>query len=150
MIVFRNVALPPLTDFEATAPDGAVIGIVGEDRSGKSALLRLAAGLEKPARGTVETGTPRRYFGPGDALNFAPAAVLLLDQTLARHDALVRERAVVALDRLRRAGTTMLVVSHDEELVNRLADEVWWLQEGRLAARGAPEEVLGGYRKHIA
>jgi lipopolysaccharide transport system ATP-binding protein len=83
-------------------------------------------------------------------LNFAPAAVLLLDQALAGHDALVRERAVVALDRLRRTGTTTLVVSHDEELVRRLADEVWWLHDGRLAGRGAPEEVLEAYRKHIA
>ena len=150
MIAFRKLVFPPLADFEASAPDGAVIAVIGEDRSGKSALLRLAAGLEKPAGGTVEAPASRRYLGPADALNLAPAAVLLLDQTLAGHDALVRERAVVALDRLRRAGTTTLVVSHDEELVRRLADEVWWLHAGRLAARGAPEEVLAGYRKHIA
>lgn len=150
MIAFRKIVFPPLAGLEASAPDGAVIGIIGEDRSGKSALLRLAAGLEKPAGGAVEAPASRRYLGPGDALNFAPAAVLLLDQTLAGHDALVCERAVVALDRLRRAGTTTLVVSHDEELVRRLADEVWWLHEGRLAARGAPDEVLAGYRKHIA
>ena len=93
---------------------------------------------------------PRQLLGPGDALNFAPVPLLLLDQTLAGHDLLVRERAVVALDRLRRSGTTTLVVSHDEDLLRRLADEVWWLQEGKLAARGAPDEVLGAYRKHIA
>ena len=150
MIVFRQVALPPLADFNAAAPDSAVIGIIGENRSGKSALLRLAAGLDRPAQGTVEAPDSRRLLAPGDALNFAPAAVLLLDQTLAVHDALVRERAMVALERLRRAGTTTLVVSHDEELLRRLADEVWWLHEGRLAGRGAPEEVLSGYRKHIA
>jgi len=150
MIVFRRIVAPPLAQFDASAPDGAVIGIVGEDRSGKSALLRLAAALENPADGSVEAPSPRRYLGPGDALNFAPAAVLLLDQALAGHDALVRERAVVALDRLRSTGTTTLVVSHDEELVRRLADEVWWLHDGRLAGRGAPEEVLEAYRKHIA
>ena len=150
MIVFRKIVAPPLADFEASAPDGAVIAVVGEDRSGKSALLRLAAGLEQPAGGAIEAPASRRYLGPNDALNFAPAALLLLDQTLAAHDALVRERAVVALDRLRRSGATILLVSHDEELVRRLADEVWWLNQGRLAGRGAPEEVLAAYRKHIA
>ena len=32
------------------APDGAVVGIIGENGSGKSRLLRLAAGLESPRR----------------------------------------------------------------------------------------------------
>ena len=139
-----------MTDLDAAAPDGAVIGILGEDRSGKSALLRLAAGLETPRIGQVMAPAPRRLLGPGDALNFAPVPLLLLDQTLAGHDLLVRERAVVALDRLRRSGTTTLVVSHEEDLLRRLADEIWWLQQGKLAARGAPDEVLSAYRKHIA
>ncbi len=62
----------------------------------------------------------------------------------------MRERAAVALDRIRRAGATTLVVSHDEDLIRRLADEVWWLHQGKLAGRGDPEEVMAAYRKHIA
>src|SRR5262245_34845138 len=124
-IAFRQIVLPPLDGVDAEAPDGAVIGIIGEDRSGKSALLRLAAGLDKPTSGEVIAPSPRRLLGPADALNLAPVAVLLLDHTLARHDLLVRERAAVGLDRLRRAGTTTLVVSHEEDLLRRLADEIW-------------------------
>ena len=45
---------------------------------------------------------------------------------------------------------TILLVSHDEELLSRLADEIWWLHEGRLAGRGDPAETLAGYRRHIA
>ena len=149
-ISFRQVVFQPLREFDAAAPDGAVIGVVGEDHSGKSALLRLAAGMENPAAGKVEAPASRRLIGPGDALNLAPVALLLLDQTLARHDLLVRERVVVALDRLRRTGTTTLVVSHEEDLLRRLCDEIWWLRDGKLVARGAPEEVLGAYRKHLA
>src|SRR5437868_14795159 len=110
-IGFRKVVFPPFDGLDVAAPDGAVIGILGEDRSGKSALLRLAAGVETPVSGEVVAPSPCRLLGPGDALNFAPAPLLLLDQTLAGHDLLVRERAVVALDRLRRPGTTTLVVS---------------------------------------
>ena len=62
----------------------------------------------------------------------------------------MRERAAVALDRIRRAGATTLLVSHEEELIRRLADEVWWLHQGKLAGRGDPEEVLAAYRKHVA
>src|SRR6185437_5611083 len=61
---------------------------------------------------------------------------LLIEHTFARQDAAARERAAIALDRLRRAGATVLVVSHEEELLHRLCDEIWWLRDGKLARRG--------------
>ena len=149
-LAFHAVSSSPLRDFFAAAPDGVVIGVVGENGSGKGKLLRLAAGLEKPSSGSVTVSGAAKLLGPGDALNLAPAPVLLIDQTFAQQDALMRERAAIALDRLRRSGSTVLLVSHEEELVRRLADEVWWLHEGRLAGRGDPEEMLAAYRKHIA
>lgn len=149
-IVFRQVDYGPLARLDAAAPDGAVIGVIGENGSGKSILLRLAAGLLKPASGTVEGGAPRRLLGPDDALDFSPAAVLAMEHALARHDALVRQHAAVALERLRRAGATVLLVSHEEELLLQMADEVWWLDRGRLAGRGDPSVMLRAYAGHIA
>jgi ABC-type methionine transport system ATPase subunit len=149
-LAFRRVSSGPLQDFDAAAPDGVVVGIIGENGSGTEHLLRLAAGLEKPASGSVDASAPARFLGPDDALSLAPAAVLSIDQTFARHDALVRERAAMALDRMRRGGATILLASHEEELLRRLADEIWWLHEGKLAGRGDPEDILGAYRKHIA
>jgi lipopolysaccharide transport system ATP-binding protein len=153
-IVFRQVICAPLAGLDATAPDAAVIGVVGENGSGKSALLRLAAGLAKPASGAVEAGHPRRFLGPDlppeAALDLSPVAVLALEHTFARRDALERQRAAVALDRLRRAGSTVLLVSHEEDLLLALADEVWWLDRGKLAGRGDPAETLRAYSAHIA
>jgi lipopolysaccharide transport system ATP-binding protein len=149
-LVFRHVSSTPLEDFDAAAPDGAVIGVVGENGAGKSVLARLAGGVEQPMAGVVDTPGGSRLLGPDDALNLAPAPVVAIDHTFARHDLLVRERAAMAIDRLRQAGSTILVVSHEEDLLRRLADEVWWLAEGKLAARGDPEEILCAYRRHIA
>jgi lipopolysaccharide transport system ATP-binding protein len=149
-LVFRRVTCAPLRDFEAAAPDGVVIGIIGENGSGKTRLLRLAAGLERPESGVVEAPAAVRLLGPDDPLTLAPAGLLLIDQTFSRQDPLVRERAAVALDRLRGAGVTTLVASHEEELLRRLADEIWWLHQGRLAGRGDPDQVLAAYRAHIA
>jgi lipopolysaccharide transport system ATP-binding protein len=56
----------------------------------------------------------------------------------------------MALDRMRRGGTTILLASHEEALLRRFADEIWWLHGGKLAGRGDPEEILGAYRRHIA
>jgi lipopolysaccharide transport system ATP-binding protein len=149
-LAFRRVTSAPLQEFDAAAPDGVVIGIVGEEGSGKSRLLRLAAGIERPVSGTVEVSGAAKLLGPDDALNLEPAPVLLIDQTFGRHDALARERAAIALDRARRAGSTTLLVSHEEDLLGRLADEVWWLHQGKLAGRGDPGPMLAAYRRHIA
>ena len=149
-ISFRNMYAAPLSGFDATAPDGSAIGIVGENGSGKTRLLRLAAGLEQPATGSVEGPASARLLGPLDALNLAPASLLAIDGTLAQHDALVRERAAIAIDRMRRNGSIILLVSHDEELLARLSDEIWWLDKGRLAGRGDPAVTLAQYRRHIA
>jgi energy-coupling factor transporter ATP-binding protein EcfA2 len=134
---------------DAIAPDGAAIGIIGEDGAGTSTLLRLAAGLEQPQGGSVAVGAKHRFLGPTDPLNFAPVDTLLLDHALAFHDRLVRTRAVMALDRLRQSGTTILFTSHEEDLLLELADEIWWLREGRLIGRGDPGEALDAYRTHI-
>src|SRR5580658_7787586 len=149
-IAFRHAACPPLIDIDAVAPDGSVIGIVGENGSGKTRLLRLAAGIDRAVSGSVECSGAARLLGPLDAMNLAPSPILLIDQTLAQHDWVVRERSAVALDRMRRNGSTILLVSHEEDLLRLLANEIWWLRDGRLAGRGDPEEILTAYRQHIA
>ncbi len=149
-VVFREASYPPLEELTATAPNGAVIGVVGEDGSGKTALLRLAAGAGKPLTGEVSVTEPGRFLGPGDALNLAPAGTLAIDHTLARCDALVRARALISLERLRREGGTVFLSSHDPQLLREFCDEIWWLQEGRIASQGDPAEVLENYQRHIA
>jgi lipopolysaccharide transport system ATP-binding protein len=149
-VEFRKVSCPPISIIDVTAPDGVAIGVIGEDGAGTSTLLRLAAGLEPPRAGAIAVGTRRRFLGPADPLNFSPVDTLLLDHTLAFHDRLVRARAITAIDRMRHAGTTILFTSHEEELLLELADEIWWLGQGRLIGRGDPAEALDAYRNHMA
>ena len=84
----------------------------------------------RPVRRSRHPGLWRRhggrYLGPTDALDFRPP-VLLIEHTFARHDSLVRGQAAVELDRLRRGGSTVLLVSHEEDLLRELCDEIWWL-----------------------
>lgn len=149
-IEFRNVSAAPLTDFTAVAPAGVIIGVIGEKNSGVTELLKLAGGLAQPQDGQIIAPPERRYVALGEALNLAPAAVLAIDQALATQDALVRARTLTALDRLRRAGTTVLLASHEERLLKVLCDEIWWLEAGELAAKGDPKETLVRYRRAVA
>lgn len=149
-LAFHRVTAVPLIDFDAVAPDGFVIGIIGENGSGKGKLLRLAAGLDQPQSGSVEASGPARLLGRLDPLSLSPAPIILIEHTFAYHDQLVRNRAALALHRFRRSGATTLLVSHEEDLLLHLADEIWWLREGRLAGQGDPNEMLSAYRKHLA
>lgn len=149
-IEFLQVAFPPLENLSVAAPDGAVIGIVGEDGSGTRSLLRLAAGLERSASGEVRVRGTARLLGPCDAWEPGTADALLLDHALAERDALVRARAAIDIERLRRSGGTVLIVSHEDALLHELCDEIWWLHGGRLAAKGDPGETLDRYQRHIA
>ena len=149
-VEFHAVTHPPLVEFTATAPEGAVVGLIGEDAAGSRALLRLAAGIERPAKGEVRGPSSRRYVGPLDSLNLGPVQVLALDHALACHDALVRARAAIGLERLRRSGASIFLASHEEELLAALSDEIWWIHEGGLAARGDPRETLAAWRRHVA
>lgn len=102
-------------------------------------LLQLAA----------EQGSAR-YLGPADPLNLQPAPGLAIDHTLSLLDAFTRGQVLSFLHRLRRQGAVILLASHDLSLLQEVADEIWWLHEGTLRAKGDPREVCGLYRRHIA
>ena len=149
-IEFRNVKLGDLDGFSAAAPAGAIIGVIGDKGSGAEELIELAGGAAEPESGTVNASGERRLFRLGEPLSLAPADVIALDHALATQDALVRVRAIVALDRLRRHGSTIFLVSHELQLLEQVCDEVWWVEKGRIASKGDPRETLDRYRRHIA
>jgi len=149
-IEFRNVSAGPLKGLTASAPAGAIIGVIGVKNSGVTELLKLACGVIEAEQGEVKAGTARRLVTLGEPLNLAPSDVLALDQALATQDALVRTRTLIGLDRLRRAGTTVLLASHEDRLLETLCDEVWWLEAGEIAAKGDPRETMTRYRRFVA
>ena len=76
----------------------------------------------------------------------AEAPVLLIDEALAVGDEVFRQRCLRQLDALRSAGRTMLFVSHDLSLVERLCDRAVVLEAGRVRAEGPPAEMIALYK----
>jgi len=149
-IEFRNATLGALKDFRAKAPSGVIIGVIGEKGSGVAELLKLAAGTAVAESGEVIAGPQRRLVSLGETLNLAPADVIALDQALATQDAVVRARTLTGLDRLRRAGSTVFLASHETGLLETMCDEIWWIDAGELAAKGDPKETLAKYGRYVA
>lgn len=147
---FEQLSVGPLQQVTAHAPAGAVIGLLSDDVNAQRALLRAAAGLDRPVSGQVRVAGAARFIGPFDALDLSPVENLLLDHALAFQGAAMRARAGFGLEDLRRRGASILMATHEEPLLEAVCDEIWWLNGGALARTGDPREVLGAYRRHIA
>lgn len=139
-----------LKNFTGEAPDGTIIGVLAEDAAACAELLDFASGAAEPGQGAVEASAPRRALGAGDPFMLAPAGVLALHHTFSRHGALVRARARLGLERLRRSGATILLASNEQDLLRELCDEIWWLDQGALRLKGYPDEVLAAYNTHVS
>jgi len=73
------------------------------------------------------------------------AKILLLDEPTANLD-LAHQAMMFRLvrDRSRSCGASAVVITHDLNLAAEFADEILLLKNGRIAAKGAPAEVLTG------
>ncbi len=68
--------------------------------------------------------------------------VLVLDEPTVGLDAEGTARVMAWLAERRAAGAAVLLITHDMELAAEHADRVLVLDEGRIAARGAPDTVF--------
>lgn len=71
--------------------------------------------------------------------------VLILDEVLSVGDVRFLARCQERIDKFRRLGTTILLISHSPQQIQAFCTRCVWLEQGRLRADGAPEEVLGRY-----
>ncbi|MDQ4213045.1 ABC transporter ATP-binding protein [Microbacterium capsulatum] len=73
----------------------------------------------------------------------ADPAVLVLDEPVSALDATVRARVLALLDRLQRErGLTMVLVSHDLDVIAAVADEVLVMQDGAVVEQGSAAQVF--------
>jgi len=96
--------------------------------------------------------SPVRSFSAGmlARLGFAVVAawtpdLLIVDEALAVGDAAFLARCRGRLAEFRRAGTTILLVSHQPELIRGSCGRCLRIEAGRVAADGEPEAVLARY-----
>lgn len=75
--------------------------------------------------------------------------ILIVDEALAVGDVLFQKRCFERIEAMLTRGTSLLLVSHDEESIRTLTDRAIMLKDGRIASRGAPSEVLLDYRRQL-
>lgn len=75
--------------------------------------------------------------------------ILLLDEIISVGDARFERQCRDHLARLTSSGMTIVIVSHDLALVQRLSDQVVWLDHGQVRAIGEPVEIVHDYLDYM-
>ncbi|AZI66157.1 MULTISPECIES: amino acid ABC transporter ATP-binding protein [Rhodococcus] len=145
-MVFQHFNLfPHLTAVENTS--FAPIQVKGEKRSDAESyayelLERVGlAGREKLYPSQLSGGQQQRV-AIARAMAMRPKVMLFDEPTSALDPELVGEVLAVMKD-LADSGMTMVVVTHEMGFAREAADEVVFMDRGRIVEQGAPEQVLG-------
>jgi ABC-type polysaccharide/polyol phosphate transport system ATPase subunit len=74
------------------------------------------------------------------------SGILLFDEVLAVGDLAFQTRCFDRVERLRREGRTVLLISHDFAAIERICDRALLMRAGKIAAVGDPQAIIEGYQ----
>jgi zinc transport system ATP-binding protein len=130
-----------LKDIDLTVDKGEILGVVGPNGGGKTSLLRLILGLERPTRGEVELFCqPVARFREWRRVSYIPQHAIAFDQSF---PATVRE--VVLLGRVAPRGPFRWLRKEDQEAAN------WAIEVCGLAGfeKRRVGELSGGEKQRV-
>ena len=138
---------PELTGRENIFLNGSILGMGRREIATKLDSIIEFAGLHQ----FIDTPVKRYSSGMFVRLGFSIAAhldpdILLLDEVLAVGDATFQAKCVQRINELKRAGKTIVFISHDLDAVEKLCDRVLLLQRGAVVASGPAHEVIAEYQ----
>lgn len=110
-------------------------------------FAEIGEAIDQPVR-TYSSGMQMRL-----AFSVATARrpdILIVDEALSVGDAYFQHKSFERIRSFRAAGTTLLIVSHDRSAIQSICDSAILLENGRLAMRGKPEEVMDYYNAMLA
>ncbi len=99
--------------------------------------------IDSPLR-TYSTGMQMR-LGFSIVVHSRPH-VLLVDEVLSVGDIAFQQKCLRRIERLRKEGCIVVLVTHDLEQAAGFSDRVLWLDGGIQAMLGDPEKVISAYR----
>lgn len=141
---------PDLSGRENTYLNGAILGMTKRQIDERIDEIIDFSGLGEFIDSPVKIYSSGMYvrLGFSVAVHVDPD-ILIIDEVIAVGDEDFQRRCFDHLYKLRRQGTTIVVVSHSLGLMQTLCDEVAWLDHGRLLDDGRAPEVVRSYLEQV-
>ncbi len=141
---------PDLTGRENVHLNGSILGMSSREiREQFDAIVNFAELWE-----FIDTPVKRYSSGMYVRLGFAVAVhsnpeVLLVDEVLSVGDAYFQEKSLAKMHEFQAKGTTIVVVSHSMELVQRFCERALLIEGGHLVAEGSAKEIVERYAEAV-
>ena len=137
---------PDLTGRENVYLNGSILGLSGRQVERHVEAIAEFAGIGEFMDEPVKIYSSGMFvrLGFSVAVHLDPE-ILIVDEGIAVGDEEFQRRCFDHLYKLRKRGVTILFVSHSLGLVEQLADEAAWIDEGRLRISGSARQVIDGY-----
>lgn len=103
--------------------------------------------IDSPVRGYSSGMYMRLAFAT--AINLDPD-ILLIDEVLAVGDTSFQKKCFEKINDFKNKGVTIVFVSHDHTIVEKICDTVVWLDGGRIKEIGSPQNVIDSYLLFMA
>lgn len=137
---------PDLTGRENVLLYGAIMGIPRETMRRRFDEIIEFSGLRE------FIDQPVRFYSSGMyvRLGFSVAVqvdpdILLVDEVLAVGDSEFQQKCLDKMKAFRRAGKSMLLISHDINTIRHVSDRIAYLSHGHLEGMGDPDELSRRY-----
>lgn len=140
---------PELTGRENVYLNGSILGFTSREIRNLFDDIVEFAELEQFIDEPVRNYSSGMYMrlGFSVAIHVEPE-ILLVDEILAVGDLTFQKRCLDRFARLRDEGRTIVVVSHDLDMIGRLCDSSVWINKGELASVGSSSSVLEDFISH--
>jgi ABC-type polysaccharide/polyol phosphate transport system ATPase subunit len=102
--------------------------------------------IDQPLR-TYSSGMQVR-LGFSVAVHVSPN-VLIVDEALAVGDGHFQHKSIDRIESFRKAGKTLLIVSHDMSMIRRFCDRALWIERGHLRADGPAAAITAEYEQSL-
>ena len=73
--------------------------------------------------------------------------ILIVDEVLSVGDFKFKEKCEARIEEMISSGTTVLIVSHSQGLIERICDRVVWLEKGEIKEIGNTKEICQKYKE---
>jgi lipopolysaccharide transport system ATP-binding protein len=141
---------PDFTGRENAYLNGSLLGLTRRETEAAMPAIEAFAQLGRFFDAPIKTYSS----GMAARLGFAVAVhvdpdVLLVDEVLAVGDEYFQHKCYAKIAEFRGAGKTIVLVSHDIGLIQRLCDRAIWLDQGSVAASGTVRDVATAYHLEV-
>ena len=137
---------PALTGLENLRTNAAVFGLTRAETDRRMEDIIRFSELGERIFEPVRTYSSGMYMRLAFSVAIhVDADILLIDEILAVGDAAFQAKCYARLQEIRRSGTAILLVSHDEAQLRSVCDRCIWLQDGQIRAEGTPDSICSAY-----